>query len=97
MGMIVRMVRLAWAWRRGISGDQKATAGQDVIAMGNEPAFRLRAKLQRRDRRLHRRPEFRKGVEKRGDEHVAGPAAERIEMNIQRTLQCQKGILSHDT
>ena len=92
--MIVRMSRACFARRMGrrVVADKKAASGQGVIAMGNEPAFGFGAKLQRGDRRSHWRPEIGKRVEKRGDEHIARPASERIEMNIQQALQFIGGV-----
>ena len=56
------------------------------IAVSDEPAGGVRSDIQGRDGRLDGGPMLRKGVEHRGREHVARPAAERIQVNLQRDL-----------
>ena len=54
--------------------------------MRRELALPFLTQFQGRDRRLHVRPVFRESIEESRDEHVAGQAAERVEMNVHKTL-----------
>src|SRR5271166_212259 len=75
--------------RRPFPLDKKPASGEGVIAMRREPAFGFGPEVQGRDRRLDARPIFGEGVEEGRDEHVARPAAERIEMNFQQNLRLE--------
>jgi hypothetical protein len=67
-----------------LHGHQKPVAGQSVIAMIDKATGGQRTEVQRRHGGLDLWPVFRKSVQQRSGEHIPGPAAERIEMNIQR-------------
>ena len=89
--VVIAMAARRRVQRRRVRADGKPAPGEDMVAMGHEPAFGLGAKIERRDRLLDVRPVFGKGVKEGRDEHVAGQAAERIEMNVQKALPIRRG------
>ena len=66
-----------------VAADKEAPAGKHAVAMLGNRAGDAVEKRHARERLLQARLQVRPQVEKRGDEHVAGNAAQRIEMDFE--------------
>ena len=83
VSVTVMVVIVMVAVVRGLGRHKEALSRQAFPPVRHEAAVRAGAESERRNRRSHLGPEVREGVESGGHEHVAGPAAERIDMYLQ--------------
>ena len=65
--------------------EPEAQAAQAGAGAGREDRRAGTGRQHGRGIRQHARPQIRQGVEHRGDKHVAGDAADRIEMDVRRS------------
>ena len=79
--MLVTMMVMVMIMRRRmvIVTDREAAAGQHMVAVGQQPTADTCGLGRGRHRAV---PQMRKGIEHAGDEHVAGRAAQRVEMEV---------------
>ncbi len=85
--VMVIMVMIGMRPRPRLCRDQKTAARQRTVAVRHKAAVGARPKIETRDGSFHGTPVTRKRVQERGHEHVARPAPEGVQMNVQTWLR----------